>query len=221
MALTSNNDTLVPELKYTGIENRNFLSPVGFKFSIEKMRGVDFFCQAANVPGITMEKVQQPTRFNKIPQPGDELYYEDLTIRFLVDENLKNFYQVHDWLRNLATPYSSKEFTMKRGQLESQNPNTKPGADSANNQWRSDCSLFILSNNYQPVAEFVFKDAFPISLTTLQFDSTSEDTNYFTAECKLAYSRYDYFIHQAAQATDASMEPNFLTSEQGVVLPLS
>ena len=221
MALTSNNDTLVPELKYTGIENRNFLSPVGFKFSIEKMRGVDFFCQAANIPGIGMEKVQQPTRFNRMPHPGDELYYEDLTIRFLVDENLKNFYQVHDWMRNIATPKTSKEFTMKRGSIESQNPNIKPGAESANNQWRSDCSLFILSNNYQPVSEFVFRDSFPISLTTLQFDATSDDTNYFTAECKLAYSRYDYFIHQAAQATDASMTPNFLTSEEGVVLPIT
>jgi hypothetical protein len=110
---------------------------------------------------------------------------------------------------------------MKRGSIESQNPNTKPGADSANNQWRSDCSLFILSNNYQPVSEFIFRDAFPISLTTLQFDATSDDTNYFTAECKLAYSRYDYYIHQAAQATDASMTPNFLTSEEGVVLPIT
>ena len=147
MAQTSNNDSLVPELKYTGIENRNFLTPVGFKFSIEKMRGVDFFCQAANVPGITMEKVDQPTRFNRMPHPGDELYYEDLTIRFLVDENMKNFYQVHDWMRTIATPKSSKEFTYKRDQIESQNKNTRPGADSANNQWRSDCSLFILSTN--------------------------------------------------------------------------
>ena len=27
--------------------NRNFLSPIGFKFNIGKMKGVDFFCQAA------------------------------------------------------------------------------------------------------------------------------------------------------------------------------
>ncbi|WVQ00106.1 tail completion and sheath stabilizer [Synechococcus phage MA10] len=221
MAQTSNNNSLVPELKYTGIENRNFLSPVGFKFSIEKMRGVDFFCQAANVPGIAMEKVDQPTRFNRMPHPGDELYYEDLTIRFLVDENMKNFYQVHDWMRTIATPKSSKEFTYKRSNIESQNKSTRPGSDVANNQWRSDCSLFILSNNYQPVAEFVFRDAFPIALTTLQFDAGADDTNYFTAECKLAYSRYDYYIHQAAVATDASMVANFHVSEEGVHLPFN
>jgi hypothetical protein len=221
MAQTSNNNSLVPELRYTGIENRNFLSPVGFKFSIEKMRGVDFFCQAANVPGITMEKVDQPTRFNRMPHPGDELYYEDLSIRFLVDENMKNFYQVHDWMRTIATPKSSKEFTYKRDQIESQNKSTRPGADVANNQWRSDCSLFILSNNYQPVSEFVFRDAFPIALTTLQFDAGADDTNYFTAECKLAYSRYDYYVHQAAVATDSSMVANFHISEEGVHLPLN
>ena len=218
MAEQSYNNSLPPETKFLGIENRNFLSPVGFKFTISRLKGVDFFCQSANIPSINMQVVNQGTRFNKIPQPGDELYYEDLSLRFLVDENMKNWYQVHDWMRQIATPYSSREFKYKRGTLESQNKDKDPANMFSGNQWRSDCSLFILSNNYQPVAEFVFRDAFPIALTSLPFDATSQDTNYFTAECRMAYTRYDHYTYEAATATDSTMKPDYRRSEQGVVI---
>lgn len=211
MAVQSNNNSLPSSVSLTGIENRNFLSPVGFKFAIDKMRGVDFFCQAASIPSVSMNTADQFTRFNKIPQPGDELVYEPLSIRFLIDENLKNWYQVHDWMREVTTPYSSKEFKYKRNELSSQND-----GDNNDKDWRSDCSLFILSSNYRPVAEFVFRNAFPINLTTLNFDASTTDIQYFTAECQLAYSHYDHFIYEAANATDASMAVDYRRTENGV-----
>ena len=222
MAVQSYNNSLPPEEKIGSIENRNFLSPVGFKFTISKMQGVDFFCQSASIPSISMQSVTQGTRFNKIPQPGDELAYEDLNIRFLVDENMKNWYQVHDWMREITTPVSSKEFGYNRGELESQNKTLTGKGDLAgwDNQWRSDCSLFILSSNYQPVAEFVFRDAFPVNLSTLVFDSSVQDIQYFTADCSLRYTYFDYYIYPAATATDAAMETNYQRSSQGVDLPL-
>ena len=221
MAENSFNRSLPPEQQNNSIENRNFLSPVGFRFIIEKMRGVDFFCQAASIPAMNMQAADQFTRFNKIPTPGDEIYYEDLKIRFLIDENMKNYYQVADWMRNLGTPYSSKEFTYNRGDLENQNPSkSKTDLSKFQNQWDSDCSLFVLSSNYQPVAEFVFRGAFPVGLTTLQFDASVDNINYFTAEITFKYSYFDYFIYDAAQATDASMEVDYRRSQEGVILPL-
>lgn len=219
MANQSYNNSQPPREFFSRPENRNLLSPNGFIFSIGKMRSVDFFCQSASVPSISMKPVETPTRFNRLPQPGDELYYEELRIKFLVDENMKNYYQVHDWMRTLATPVSSREFTFGRGSLESQNKDLE-NSDLANyeNQWRSDCSLFILSSNYQPVAEFVFRDAFPTSLTTLNFDSAVQDIQYFTAECALKYSYFDYYVHEAATATDASMPVTYRKTALGTEL---
>ena len=220
MALQSNNNSMPPEQKYVSIENRNFLSPVGFKFTVSNMRGVDFFCQSASIPSINMESADTGTRYNKLRHPGDELYYEDLYIKFLVDENLKNYYQVHDWMREIATPYSSKEFKFGRGTLESINARIGEAEQRKYNpdQWKCDCSLFILSSNYQPVSEFVFRDAFPISLTTLNFDAGVPDINYFTAEVVMRYNYYDYFVWDAAQSTDSSMPPNYRRSQAGVQL---
>ena len=219
MALSCTNNSLPPYDVNTGIENRNFLSPIGFRFVIDKMRGVDFFCQSATLPSVSLGAVDTFTRFNKIPQPGDELQYGELDIRFLVDENMKNWYQVHDWMREIATPKTSKEFEYKRGEVESLNPNTKPSdLSTVSNQWRSDCSLFILSSNYQPVAEFIFRDAWPTSLSTLNFDASVQDLQYFTAQVSLKYTYYDYYIRDAAEATDASMNATYRISEQGVTL---
>ena len=36
------------------ISNRNFLSPIGFKFTIAKTPKVDFFCNSARIPEITL-----------------------------------------------------------------------------------------------------------------------------------------------------------------------
>jgi hypothetical protein len=212
MSVQSDNSSLSPYSAPYNIENRNFLSPVGFKFVINKLRGVDFFCQAANVPKIEMDTAIQPTRFNKVKQPGDEIEYEDLKIRFLVDENMKNWYEVHDWMREMATPFSSKEFGYHRGDRASINKIERAipeKEDQIMNQWKSDCSLFILSGNYQPVAEFIFIDAFPISLSTLQFDSSVQDIKYFTAEMVMSYNYFDYVIYDAAESTDGSMPPTY------------
>ena len=85
-------------------------------FTMDKMRSVDFFCQSAAIPAMSMKGVEQATRFNKRYVPGDELEYEPLALRFLVDENMKNYYQVHNWMRGMATPKSSKEFYFQRGE---------------------------------------------------------------------------------------------------------
>ena len=59
------------------------MSPIGFKFNIGKMKGVDFFCQAASIPAMKVDAAIQGTRFNKISQPGDEMDYEPLPYSLL------------------------------------------------------------------------------------------------------------------------------------------
>ena len=221
MAIQTDNLTQAPQEQNFSIENRNFLSPIGFKFSVNKLRGVDFFCQSASIPAMQLASADSYTRFNKIPNPGDEIQYEDLFIKFLIDENMKNWYQVHDWMRELGTPYSSEEFTMSRGTLKSVNKEIKPlkgkisHSGQWEDQWRSDCSLFVLSSNYQPVAEFVFHDAWPTTLSTVNFDASVPDINYFTAEMSMKYTYYDYYIYDAATATDATMTPTYRRSYLG------
>ena len=214
MSNPSYNTSLPAEQQIFNIENRNFLSPIGFKFEISKAPGVGFFCQSASIPAISMGTADQGTRLNKVYHPGDELYYEPLYVKFLIDENMKNYYQVHDWIRRITTPVSSQEFTYHTSDDSDDNrpylPRDRKELDKwGTNQWRCDCSLFVLSSNYRPVSEFVFKDCFPISLSTLNFDASVDQINYFTAEVSFRYNYFNYHVYPAAKATDNSMKETY------------
>ena len=54
----------------------------------------------------------------------------------------------------------------------------------------SDGTLQILSSNLVPKFQVVFDDLFPYSLSTLSFDATDTDVEYFTADVSFKYTIY-------------------------------
>ena len=76
----------------------DYASPTQFKFSILKLPKVEYFCTAVNIPGIELSGTSQATSLKDIPIPGNKLTYEPLQMRFIVDENLENFQEIHGWL---------------------------------------------------------------------------------------------------------------------------
>jgi len=172
------------------LSNRNYLSPVGFKFSITKVPKADFFSNSASIPGINLGFAEQPTYLKNLPVPGDKLTYADFSLRFFVDENLTNYMEVHNWLRALGFPESLDEFTALKEQ-DRYNPSTD--ARNALGEY-SDGSLFIYNSNYNEVARVDFLDVFPISLSTINFDATDSDIQYVTAEATFKYSIYNITV---------------------------
>ena len=55
------------------IENRNFLSPVGFKFTLKRSPKVAFFCNQANIPDLNLGVAIQPNYLRDIPTPGPQM----------------------------------------------------------------------------------------------------------------------------------------------------
>ena len=80
--------------KTTPIDNRNFLSPTGFKFTLERAKKVSYFCNQANIPSLDLGVATRPTYLKDIPTPGDKMEFGDLNIRFLVDEDLGNYMEL-------------------------------------------------------------------------------------------------------------------------------
>ena len=169
------------------INNRNYLSPLGFKLIISKIPKVDFLCQAANIPSISMGTAVQPTYLKDIPVPGDKPVYDDLTVRFIIDENMENYLSLNKWITGLGYPESLKQYQ----QLSDVGPDLAT-QDNSDPRWFefSDATLQILSSNYQPNISINFKDCFPVAVSTLEFDSSQRDYSYFTCE---ATFKYDYY----------------------------
>jgi len=164
------------------IQNRNFLSPIGFKFTISKTPKVDFFCNSARIPEIVLGTVIQPNYLKDIDVPGDKLQYGDFALRFLVDEQLENYMAIHNWLTGLGFPQTAQEYKdLTTDQDDQRDPN----------QAFSDGALHILNSNYRNVAVVKFEGMFPTSLSSLEFEATDNDINYFTAEVNFKYTVYN------------------------------
>ena len=169
----------------TPITNRNFLSPVGFKFSLKRAPAVAFFCNQANIPSMDLGIAEQPTYLRNIPTPGDKIQFGDLTLRFLVDEDLVNYMELQRWIRGLGYPESMGEFR----KLESEA--TLPGNfGRKGDDIYSDGTLQILSSNLVAKFNVNFTELFPYSLSTLAFDATDTDIEYFTADVTFKYTLY-------------------------------
>ena len=164
------------------IQNRNFLSPVGFKFSLAKEPKASFFCNSARIPEISLGTAVQPSYLKDVDVPGDKLTYGDLTLRFLVDENLENYMSIHNWLTGLGYPESTQDY---RDLITNDQGITDPKVAF------SDGSLHILNSNFRDTAIVKFRDLFPVFLTSLEFEATEADTTYFTAEVTFKYTVYN------------------------------
>jgi len=163
------------------IQNRNFLSGVAFKFNLAKFPKVDFFSNSARIPELNLELTRQPSYLKNIDVPGERLTYGDFTLRFLVDENMENYLSVYEWLTGLGFPETTKEFADIIKDSDGQRDPKEAFCDG---------TLRILNSNYREVAKVSFNDLFPISLTSLDFDATNTDIQYFTAEATFKYTLY-------------------------------
>ena len=164
------------------IGNRNFLSPIGFKFTIAKEPKVSFFFNSAKIPEITLGTAVQPSYLKDIDIPGDKIQYGDFSLQFLVDENMENYMAIHNWITGLGYPESTKQY---KDFIIDDNGNLDP------KKAFSDGSLRILNSNYRDVAVIKFKDLFPVSLSSLEFESTATDVDYFTADVTFKYTVYN------------------------------
>jgi hypothetical protein len=163
------------------IQNKNYLTPAGFQFVVEKNRKIDFFATSANLPEITLGVAEQPSYLKSVPVPGEILQFEDLIFEFLIDENLENYKAIHNWMTGLGFPESAQEFR----DLLSENV-----LAGYKNQY-SDCTLIVLNSNYNPQFQVKFKDAFPYSLSGLSFDSQLSSEQFFTARVAFKYTIYE------------------------------
>jgi hypothetical protein len=168
------------------IENRNFLSPTGFKFTLKRAPKVAFFCNQANIPDMNLGVALQPNYLRDIPTPGDKVELGDLNLKFMVDENLENYMEIHKWIRGLGYPESMDEFN----QLAS-NGIIQPRYLQSGDNIYSDGTLQVLNSNYIANFQVFFKDLWPYSLSTLPFDATVTDVQYFTADVSFKYTIFN------------------------------
>ena len=111
--------------------------------------------------------------------------FGDLNLRFLVNEDLDNYYEIYKWLKGLTNPLHQKNFQKYLASVD------EKGRPEEFDKMMSDARLLILNSNYQSISTVNFFNIFPTSLTTLEFDSSATDVNYLTADVNFKYTLYE------------------------------
>lgn len=155
------------------IENYNLLNNPNFKFTTKKLPGVEFFATTVTWPTISIGAVDVPTPRGTHYEPGVGIQYTELNIDFLVDEDMKNYFELYSWIRECSIP--------------PKNPTPYPTGQFFP---FSDLALTVLDNSMNPLYTVNYINAFPVFLGSMSFDSSIDQP--IPIRCSVQF-RYDHF----------------------------
>jgi hypothetical protein len=167
-------------------QNTNYLQASKFILSFDRIPTVQYFCQQANLPGVSMGKAPINTPLLDIYSPGNKLNYNLLDITFTINEGATDWQELYNWFLSMATPTGLEE----RTRLSNIQSNRISGSKAF-----SDATLTILSALNNPIIRVKFINTFPVSLSDLQFDTKSSADDTITATASF---NYDYFTFETA-----------------------
>jgi hypothetical protein len=160
--------------------NNNPLSPLGFKFIIKKTPNVNWFIQSVDIPSISLPRTDVSNPFIQFPVGGDHLTYGDFRMVFRVDEDMKNYIELYNWINGIGFPDNFDQYK------ELSNQPTMSGQGIY-----SDATLLVLNSSFNPNIELQFTDLFPISLSELTFDLRMQDVRYIDCTATFAYRKFN------------------------------
>ena len=178
----------------------DYASPIQFRFKMTKLPTVEFFIQTANIPGITLGDTTLPTPLKDISMPGDKLTYQSLDVSFLVDENLNNYKEIHDWMTGIGFPEDHKQFAdvlatgsdrFSRSTASTAAVGSGKPAPLSEGGIYSDATLIVLNNKNIAKTEIRFQNVYPTSLGSLSYDIKASDVDYLQVNASFNYMYYD------------------------------
>lgn len=165
--------------------NTNTLHPNKFTLSLQRCPTVQYFCKMVTLPGLTIGEVVSPTPFVDRYLPGNKLLYDYLTVTFFVDEELKNWFEIHDWMRGITFPKEFDEYK-NLGKL----PPINSASTSKMPQY-SDGALTIYNSNHVPRFRFKFLDLFPTILSPIIFSNEDSPIKEVMADVTFRFLLFD------------------------------
>jgi hypothetical protein len=168
--------------------NLDYARPTQFRFDILKIPNTAYHVQECNLPGIAFSgDAIFNTRFKALPMIGDTLNYEPLELTFIVQENLQNYMEIHNWMTGAGFPYSNQQASdaIREGESEK----STQGRVAA---LTSDATLTLFTNKNNPLIEITFTNMYPTSLSALQFDTKDTEATQLTATVTMNYHIYSF-----------------------------
>jgi len=167
----------------------NYLKPNGFKFQINNSPNISYFCQAASIPQLSIGFIDFENPLVRIPVPGEKINFEELTIKFMVQEDMSDYLEIYNWLVGLGAPEGPDQYNAWNNSQSFRFPGTPDKRLGALGNF-SDADLTILDSDNKPNIIIHFRDLFPISLQGLEFDISTGSAAHMSASATFKYALY-------------------------------
>lgn len=158
-------------------ENTNLLQQAGFKVVMDRKNypNFEFFAQSFSHPGVNIPAAENVTtsRIQTVPMPGDTLTFEDISVTILVDEDFNSYTEIFNWMVRLVNEKHTSPYDAMAAGVA---PST------------SDMKVTALSSHNNVVKTFTYRDAFPVSIGSIDFEANTSE--YITLPVTF---RYTYF----------------------------
>lgn len=165
----------------------DYLKPNGFRFVVKELPTVSYTCQRVELPSLDIGFITQATPLQDVFLPDQKPVFGNFSITFIVSENMQNYIELNKWIIALTEidKAVSDKFVSTRI-----NRYTESKLQRQNTKY-SDASLIILNSANNPKIEVKFTDLFPVGLSSLTFDTTIDNIQYFVCTATFKYSSYE------------------------------
>jgi hypothetical protein len=152
----------------------NQLTTNKFRFIMTRCPTMTYFCQRANIPSLSFgTSIQSNPTGIPMRRPGTSYVYEDLQIGFVVDENMKNWLEIHNWIKDIGYSYTGYSEALKEKQKT------------------ASAYLLVLNSAYRPIIAVKYKNVYPTFVSSVDFDSSQVDTDPIIATATFSYTHYE------------------------------
>lgn len=168
----------IPDITYVNNprqpDTNNYLGNTYFRFEFTRLPTVTYFCQRVNLPAISFTHAELPTPLGLTSKvPGGKYEYEQLTVSFMVDEDMKNWLEVYNWMRSI-------------GNLD----DIKHHIGNHHDKY-SDARIIITNSAFKPNISVRIRGVFPVALSGIDFDSTTTETETVIATGTFNFTHYE------------------------------
>lgn len=151
----------------------NFLSTIGFRMVVSRLPATSFYIQRATIPGVSVGGIDVPTPFRQNRVHGDHLMHDEFSVTVRVDEEMKVYKEMYDWISKIAISSSFDQYkTLKE----------------SDQKIYSDITLVVMNSRQNPAIEITMIDAFPLSISSINLDTTSTDEEFATLDITFRYN---------------------------------
>lgn len=153
--------------------NSNVLESTKFLFISHNMKNLNLFATGVLLPSVSIGEALQSTPLVDMYRAGDKIQFEPVTAQFIVDEDLKVYEEIFDWMVGLGFPADREQYSDQKGK-----------------GLYADLTIIFMKNSNETNMKVKLYNAFPIFLGPIQF--TSGDTPDNPLQTDVTF-RYDYF----------------------------